>query len=390
MVTRQPNTQVRQRGVDACQTKAQTTPAAQQEEQQARQRNSLPALDEPARSPLAEAKKTPASSSRRKFLGNIGRAGAAAYSLAAVGLGPLRGSAVAETQASSPVGSGRVRSALDLRIAAAQKDSHIPVPPHTTNGDQLRYPDRSASYSKGLLQDDIGVVNPAAWTSFTKALQSGHDSDFEAMIMGGTRTMNGPQGSYAFDLETADSDQFGNAPGVGDPAGPPLVPPFAQIASADYGTQLAEMYWASLLRDVAFTDYAQKLHRQCSRGRTYDHASLQRSKRRPRKCDAGSAVPRRLARRHHRPLHIAVHDYSHHLWRLSPLDQLMTTYLPGIDYMTDTTTFLQVQNGISTGLSNQVDSVQRYLHDGRGLVGLYSRGRVVSGILHGLSGDGWS
>jgi len=50
-----------------------------------------------------------------------------------------------------------------------------------------------------------------------------------------------------------------------------------------------------------------------------------------------------------------------------PLDQLMNTYLPGIDYLTDTTTFLQVQNGIPTGLSNQVDPVQRYLHDGRGL-----------------------
>jgi len=43
------------------------------------------------------------------------------------------------------------------------------------------------------------------------------------------------------------------------------------------------------------------------------------------------------------------------------------TYLPGVDYMTDTTTFLQVQNGIDTDLRVQVDSVLRYLHDGRGL-----------------------
>ena len=50
-----------------------------------------------------------------------------------------------------------------------------------------------------------------------------------------------------------------------------------------------------------------------------------------------------------------------------PIDQLMNTYQQGVDYMTDTTTFLQVQNGVSTGLSNQVDSVRRYLHDGRGL-----------------------
>jgi hypothetical protein len=59
-----------------------------------------------------------------------------------------------------------------------------------------------------------------------------------------------------------------------------------------------------------------------------------------------------------------------------PLNQLMTTYLPGIDYMTDTTTFLQVQSGISTGFVNQVDSIQRYLHDGRGL-GAYTHVDVL-------------
>jgi hypothetical protein len=153
------------------------------------------------------------------------------------------GSGIADNEV-SPALNGRVQHALNLRIAAAQRDSRIPVPPHTTNGDEQRYLDHSASYSKGLLQDDIGVVNRAAWRSFKKALGSGRNSDFEAIIMGGAHTLNGPQGSYAFDLETADSEQFGNAPWIGDPGGLPLVPPFAQIESTDYGTQLVEMYWA--------------------------------------------------------------------------------------------------------------------------------------------------
>src|SRR5581483_1967886 len=50
-----------------------------------------------------------------------------------------------------------------------------------------------------------------------------------------------------------------------------------------------------------------------------------------------------------------------------PISQLMTTYTPGIDYMTDETTFFQVQNGISTGLGLSKDTTGRYLHDGRGL-----------------------
>src|SRR6202022_1331470 len=80
--------------------------------------------------------------------------------------------------------------------------------------------------------------------------------DWEAIIIGGTRTQNNPQGSYCYDMEGLDSVQFGNAPSPGDPTGLPVVPPFDQIASAAYGTQLIEQYWASLLRDVAFTDYA--------------------------------------------------------------------------------------------------------------------------------------
>jgi hypothetical protein len=52
---------------------------------------------------------------------------------------------------------------------------------------------------------------------------------------------------------------------------------------------------------------------------------------------------------------------------VQPLDQMMNKLVPGVDYMTDTDTFQQVQNGIDTGLRLQYDSVRRYLHDGRGL-----------------------
>src|SRR6266496_2242746 len=50
-----------------------------------------------------------------------------------------------------------------------------------------------------------------------------------------------------------------------------------------------------------------------------------------------------------------------------PIDQQMVTFLPDVDYMTDATTYQQVQNGIDTGVSLQFDPQVRYLHDGRGL-----------------------
>ena len=283
-------------------------------------------------------------------------------------------SAVADSSV-SPVFSSRVQRALNLRIAIAHKDSRIPVPPHTTNGDEQRYPDHSASYSKGLLQDDIGVVNRTAWRSFKKAMASGRNSDFEAIIMGGTRTLNGPQGSYAFDLETADSSQFGNAPWIGDPGGLPLVPPFAQIESADYGAQLVELYWASLLRDVAFTDYATNATAIAAAAELTTMPAYGG----PR--DGNGKVTPDLLFRGAFPgdttgPYISQFMITPTTCGAQPLNQLMTTYLPGIDYMTDTTTFLEVQNGISSGLANQVDSIQRYLHDGRGL-GAYTHVDVL-------------
>ena len=54
----------------------------------------------------------------------------------------------------------------------------------------------------------------------------------------------------------------------------------------------------------------------------------------------------------------------------------MTTYLNGIDYMTDEVTFQQVQNGIDTGLSVQIDPQLRFLDNGRDM-GAFTRVDVL-------------
>jgi hypothetical protein len=58
------------------------------------------------------------------------------------------------------------------------------------------------------------------------------------------------------------------------------------------------------------------------------------------------------------------------------MNQQMFTYAAGIDYMTDAGTFQQVQNGIDTGLRNQLDPQSRYLNNGRGL-GAYTHVDVL-------------
>jgi hypothetical protein len=324
----------------------------------------------PTVSNAAKSNSTEAASSRRRFLSKLGTAATATMAVGVLGKGPAALAQSSETAASAgaatPGLNARVAKALGLRVGRATADSLVPVPPHTTNGDENRYADHSASYSKGLLQDDIGVVNPAAWASFKKALNSGKNSDFEAIILGGTRTLNGPQGAYAFDMEGLDSVQFGNAPSPGDPTGLPVVPPFDQISSAAYGAQLIELYWASLLRDVAFTDYATNATAAAAAA----ELTAQPAYRGPR--DINGNVTTNLLFRGNFPGE-TIGPYMSQLMitptvlGAQPISQLMTTYLPSIDYMTDTTTFQDVQNGISTGLSNQTDPTLRYLHDGRGL-----------------------
>ena len=126
------------------------------------------------------------------------------------------------------------------------------------------------------------------------------------------------------------------------------------------------MYWGSLLRDVAFTDYATNSTAIAAAA----ELSGMPSYRGPR--DAQGKVTPDLLFRGGFPgetvgPYISQFMITPCAYGVQPIDQLLKTLVPGVDYMTDVTTFLQVQNGISTGQSLQYDSIRRYLHDGRGL-----------------------
>src|SRR5206468_3463887 len=99
--------------------------------------------------------------SRRKFLGQVGAAlaGGTVLGKAAIASGQdynpaIREGILSPAKRKDP----RVSQSLAIRTAAATVESQIPVPPHTTNGDEQLYPDKSGTYSKGILQDGIGLV----------------------------------------------------------------------------------------------------------------------------------------------------------------------------------------------------------------------------------------
>ncbi|MEO8053405.1 MAG: phosphoesterase [Acidobacteriota bacterium] len=305
-------------------------------------------------------------SSRRKFLGQIGAAlaggavlGKAAVASAEVTLGhdiaPLNGM-------SDP----RVRQAFALRRDAAIRNSMISVPPHTTNGDEARYPDKSGTYSKGVLQNGIGLVNLPAFQTFRHAIDTGTFAAFESVILGGTRTLNGPLAGNAFSLEGCEDVQFGNAPSPVNQISRVVVPPAPALASEAYGTELVELYWASLLRDVAFTDYASNpIAAQAAAELTAMPTYAG-----PRN-GSGNVTPDLLFRGPYPGETVGPYMSQLHLiptyFGAQPISQQCVTYLANVDYMNDATTFQQVQNGIDTGLRNQFDPQLRYLHNGRDL-----------------------
>jgi hypothetical protein len=253
----------------------------------------------------------------------------------------------------SPATSNRVVRDFALRTQTAGQDAFTPVPAQIDNGDEALYADKSGTYTKGILQTGVGLVDLAAYQTFRKALNSGDPADFEAVTLGGTRTLNGPQGGLAFDLECLDSSQF-------------QVPPAPALASEEYATELVELYWASLLRDVAFTDYlSNPVAMQAA-----NELSSMASYKGPR--DSSKKVTPNLLFRGGFPGEAIGPYISQFLIQGTsmgalPISQKYMTAKENVDFMKDPTTFLQVQNGISTGLQLQLLDTPLFLHNGRGL-----------------------
>jgi hypothetical protein len=339
-------------------------------------RDAVSNVTEIEKSPDENAAKGP---SRRKFLGQVGAAltGGVVFGNAAL--------ASAQSNNTTAFGDGvrvpasrahpRVRKCFAIRLATANDEARIPAAPQTTNGDEERYPDKCGTYSKAILQDGIGLVNLNAFESFKMALTSGNPSDFENIVMGGGRTLNGPQSGLAFALEGSDAVQFGNAPCPDNQESAVIVPPAPALASAAYGTELVEIYWASLLRDVAFTDYISN----ATAAEAAQELSGMPSYAGPRDGN-GNVTPALLFRGGYPGETIG--PYISQLCLIptflgaQEMNQQMITYLAGLDYMTDATTFQQVQNGIDTGLRNQLDPQRRCLNNGRAL-GAYTHVDVL-------------
>jgi hypothetical protein len=305
--------------------------------------------------------KRPKGTSRRTFIGQIA---AAAGVVAAAIARPSAVSAQEFSSSSTPSGTGlpasvtnnRVIEAFDLRVSEANQDALVAPALNVDNGDTALYADKGGTYTKGLPHDGFGRVDLNAFATFTNALNSGKFSDFENIIVGGTRTLNGPQGGLAFDLERLDNVQFGQ----------PQVSPAPKTASDQNATELLEHYWASLLRDVAFTSYnssplAALAAAELGAQRTYLGPRTHSGQVTPDLLFRGAFPGETLGP------YISQFFITPTMLGAQPISQQMVSYLPDIDYMDNFADWLTVQNGDVTGLQNQIDPQLRYRRNGRDL-----------------------
>src|SRR5271156_6974329 len=315
--------------------------------------------DQKAPGPVRPAENESLSSgTRRAFLRNVRGAAMVAATAGAIGIEPLMGvkESIAGAQQTAPSGPRRANESLELRTKIALQERAVPIPNHLANGDLQRYPDQANTYTKCLPHDAFGRVDLNSFATLLNALGSGEPADFEKIIMGGTRTLNGPQGGFAFDLEGTDGYQFGA----------PLVPPAPTLASDLNAAELLEHYWASLLRDVPFTQYDSNPIASAAAAEMSGLSVYQG----PRN-SANQVTPDLLFRGIFPGESLGPYVSQFYVTPTSlgqqPISQQTITYLPNIDFLADFGTWLTVQNGVSTGLANSPDPQPRYLHDGRGL-----------------------
>jgi membrane-associated phospholipid phosphatase len=174
--------------------------------------------------------------SRRRVLGSLGVASALSF----IGAGGAMAANSADGQ--TPNQDDRLKQAYEIRQAVADRLLETSIPDHQTNGDEERYENKIATFTKGLPHDDLGEVDLDAYEELLAALGSGDGADFEAIAVGDAREFIEPQAALGFTVAGYD-------PHTIETEAPP------RFDSVEAAAEVAELYWMALARDVPFQEY---------------------------------------------------------------------------------------------------------------------------------------
>jgi membrane-associated phospholipid phosphatase len=297
--------------------------------------------------------------SRRKFLGGLGGAAAAAMASGVLGaaLEPAAAAAGLDLTAEDASGSpGRLRRNAGWQLRKDAADYWVKQAPgvHANNGDEAKFANRIGNYSKGMPHNSFGEVDPAAYQSLLDAVESGDPDDYENIVLDGPTKLTSPQGGLAFDLEGADAMAL-------------TVPAPPSITSAEMGSEGVENYWMAWLRDVNFLDYgtSSEVAAACADlnrfGEDFQGPKI-----------GGKVTPQTLFRDVTLGTNVGPH-ISQFMWLNTPfgveyVQRKMRTLLPDTDHLTSYDNWLAAQNGhILETAASDFDPVRRYIRTGRDL-----------------------
>jgi membrane-associated phospholipid phosphatase len=287
-------------------------------------------------------------------LGLSGCGGSSGSIVAVQNLGPV-------TPTPTPAGSGvhkifgadimtRQADALSVRTQAATTQSNVSYGTQLTNGDEGLFADYRASFSKGMPHNNLGEVDTSAYDTYLNALDTRSNQDFEAIPLAGARKLANPQGAYRFEICGLDSHKTFMRP----------APAFESLETA---AEMGELYWKALCRDVPFSDFGSNTLVQAAVTDLNKFSETVGPK-------SGGHVNTSTIFRGETPGDLIGPYISQFLLKDIPygnakIEQKYESAAPGDDFMTDTASWLSIQNGTSPTPLTKGNA--RYINDARAL-----------------------
>jgi hypothetical protein len=137
-------------------------------------------------------------------------------------------------------------SARDVRVEAAELAAERLHLEQMNNNDEVNYPGRPfvGNYSKSLKHDALGDPDPFTYGTLLRALESRDTADFEEIVLASPTAvkLTNPQAGLAFDIEGPDAQEV-------------TIPPAPRFDSQQTAHEMGELYWMALARDVPFINY---------------------------------------------------------------------------------------------------------------------------------------
>jgi len=260
----------------------------------------------------------------------------------------------------------RRQEAFQIREEAALFQRDLPLPGHPCNGDEDLYPNKIANFPKALPHNQLGEVDLFAYKGLIRALSTGDPDEFETIPLGGVVKLANPQAAYAFDMVGPDSHHLSMIP----------APAFS---SAEIASEIAELYWQALTRDVPFTDYDTDPLTLAAASDLSGFSDFRGPK-------VNGMVTTGTLFRGNTPGELVGPYISQFLWKEIPFGattivQRYRTTVAGDDHLTAYQEWLNIQNGFPSVAQNEFDPTPRYIRNGRDLGEWVHRDFSYQGVL---------